>query len=99
MSKKPTSPGTVRVRLAWGTNPELDTIHAHHVWLSRSEDDAYLTFGEVPPVSPSLDTPPEELVIRPVARVSLSWTALERMTKMLRDNVPVPENDGARGAP
>ena len=80
----------VQVPLVWCEDPDLRTIYAHHVLLTRQDDDAFLTFGEIRPVVPA-GSPPDKVQIHPVARIALSKAALVRMTKLLRDNVDLPD--------
>ena len=85
-----------QVPLVWGENPELRTIHANHLWLSKQEGDIFLTFGELPPVpTPGAGEIPDKVYIRPVARISVSPLALARMVKMLQDNVPTEDRQRA----
>lgn len=79
----------VQSLLVWGEDPDLRTIYAHHVLLTRQDDDAFLTFGEIRPVVPA-ESPPDKVQIRPVARIALSKAALVRLTKLLKDNVDLP---------
>lgn len=84
---------SVQIPLVWGENPDLRTTYAHHVLLTRQDDDAFLTFGEIRPVAPA-ESPPDKVQIHPVARIALSKAALVRLTKLLKDNVDlagVPE--------
>ncbi len=77
-----------QVPLVWGEDPDLRTIHANHLWLSRQEDDIFLTFGELPPVpSPGAEKLPDKVYIRPVARIAVSPLALARMAKLLEQNI------------
>ena len=87
-----------QVPLVWGENPDLRTIHANHLWLSKQEGDIFLTFGELPPVpAPGSDKLPEKVYIRPVARISVSPLALARMAKLLQANMEAadPQRLGA----
>ncbi len=87
-----------QVEVVWSENPDLRTIHANHLWLSRQEGDIFLTFGELPPVlRPDDDKPPETVYIRPVARISVSPSALARMVKLLQANAEAadPQRVGA----
>jgi hypothetical protein len=85
-----------QVPLVWADNPELKTIHANHLWLSRQEGDIFLTFGELPPVpAPGVDKLPEKVFIRPVARIAVSPLALARMAKLLQDNIAAVDRQRA----
>ena len=87
MSTRKKQPEQIRVAVVWGESPELRTIYANHLWLSRQEGDIFLTFGELPPVPrPEPGKMPATLYIRPVARISVSPEALARMTELLQAN-------------
>lgn len=82
-----------QVEIEWLENPDLRTIHANHLWLSRQEGDIFLTFGELPPVTkPHADKPPERVYIRSVARIAVSPLALARMVKLLQSNAEAADS-------
>lgn len=96
MATQKKQPEPVPIPIAWSDDPDLRTIHANHLWLSRQEGDIFLTFGELPPVkTPGSDKLPDRVFIRPVARISLSPEALARMAKLLQDNVQTLDSQRA----
>lgn len=93
---KSKSPGAQSIPIEWADADDLDTRYVNHVWLSQHGGDVFLTFGELLPFAPGRP-PPKKAQIQPVARIALSPSALVRMTRLLKDHVPLPDSheDGA----
>jgi hypothetical protein len=61
-----TKQGFKEVRLHWGSDKDLSTLHVNHVIINHSGDEFYVTFGELyPPLFTDPEDIPDDVEIHP----------------------------------
>lgn len=78
----------VPVKLVWGQSDDIDTVYANHVLISHSGPEFYLIFGELcQPIITSEEDIPEEMEIKPKARIVISPTQMKEISDAIAGNV------------
>ena len=77
----------VKIPLVWADSSHLSTLYANQLLISHAGGEFYLVFGElVPPTMPNAEHLPEQLEVKPVARVALSPEAMKRFLNAMQQN-------------
>jgi hypothetical protein len=82
---------SVTIKLRRSTTDDLETIYANHFLITFTGSEFYLVFGEaVPPAlidENDLDSVPEFVDIKPVARLAVSPTTMLKITDAITRTV------------
>ena len=84
------------VRIIWGSDEELPALYANHIYVSHSgETEFHIIFGHLsPPLTAGMeeDELPENIKIKPVAKLVVSPKVMRAFLKVLNDNFEKFEN-------
>ena len=75
------------IMIYWEDNPDLQTHYVNQMFVSHSDNDFYLIFGEITPVilNENMDIP-EKIGIKPVIRIALTPENLKEFIDVLNAN-------------
>jgi len=85
MDRPSDKPEGFKARLRWGSAKELETFYVNHISVTRTENEYYIIFGELPmPIITLGERPPEELEIIPKVRLAISPGAMESIVGVIQ---------------
>ena len=75
------------VKLVWGNPTNIPTIYANNLYITHAGNEFYLVFGEI--VSPifDLDHLPEQLEIKPVAKIAVTPENMVKFVDAIAENM------------
>ncbi len=88
-TRKPTQMPTEGkvIRLKWSPAEDLPTLYANHLLVTRGETEVYLIFGSVaPPIALSPEELPDEVSVKPVAKIVITPQVLKKIIGALTKN-------------
>jgi hypothetical protein len=78
------------IRILWSSDDDLPSLYANHLYVSHAGDtEFHLIFGHLsPPITLNLkeDELPENVIIKPVAKLVIGPKAMEAFLTILNDN-------------
>lgn len=79
------------VRILWGSDEDLPALYSNHLYVSHAgETEFHLVFGHLsPPLTVGLeeDELPNEVIIKPVAKLVMSPDVMKAFVTILNDNL------------
>jgi len=79
------------VRVKWGSPEDLPALYSNHLYISHGgEHEFYLIFGHLTPpliIGLSEEEVPNELEIKPVAKIVISPEAMRNFVKAMSENL------------
>lgn len=79
----------VTISLRWKPSDHLPSIYVNQLRVVHTNNEFYLIFGEVDPVTLDIDVdnPPEYLDVRPVVKLAVSPARMPNFVEVLRKNL------------
>lgn len=90
-AKKPNKkdlPESVAIRLVWGDSTSIPTIYANNLYITHAGSEFFLIFGEMSPIMEiDIEKMPEELAIKPVAKIAITPENMLKFADVISGNV------------
>ena len=87
-SDEPIKPDGVTIKLVWDEAANVPTVYANQLYITHAGNEFYLVFGEMTPVYRiDMANPPEQLEIKPVARIAVTPENMVRFADAIAENM------------
>ncbi|MFZ5821952.1 MAG: DUF3467 domain-containing protein [Chloroflexota bacterium] len=81
-------PESVAIRLVWGDSANIPTIYANNLYITHAGSEFFLVFGEMSPIMElDIEKMPEELIIKPVAKIVIAPENMVKFADVISGNV------------
>jgi hypothetical protein len=89
MEKETPSGDMKQIKIKWGSADDLPALYSNHLFISHGgQQEFYLVFGHLdPPIGFSDKDFPDELEIKPMAKIVISPEAMESFVRAMNENL------------
>ncbi|MCZ7568232.1 MAG: hypothetical protein M5U01_06550 [Ardenticatenaceae bacterium] len=75
------------ISIKWPENAgDVPTHYANMLWITHGGPEFFLVFGEIVPPPPGSSVP-EQLTVRPIAKIAISPLIMPEIARIIHDNV------------